>query len=374
MKDFELYGSNNDSDWDQLLSDTVTNSDSLQTFEVSNSTAYRYYKIIITSTYYEATGDQASFIELALYEALTLTGNYGSDICSGGTPTTLNEYNSSYSADKAFDNNNTTYAHSSGVPDWWAKYDLGVGNGKIVNKYSIRSRPDDTGSWAFKDWTLQGSNNDSDWDTLDTRTNEYFGVGYQRWFTLPTYNSTSYRYYRIYVTDTRSPGSYVAVAEIEFLELHLQCFSEDTIKEQGSYSLKVIAKATDSLNDTLTKTFDSPLDLSGQDKILIDIRASRTGTNIQVQIYDSGGTTSTHNIEIDSADTFQEEEWNISGIDSANLDSIETIAFKIINADADNLIYIDNIYAGTSGWTGKICGVTNPSKICGVLTSGIGEV
>jgi len=26
------------------------------------------------------------------------------------------------------------------------------------------------------------------------------------------------------------------------------------------------------------------------------------------------------------------------------------------------------------GWTGKICGVTNPSKICGVLTSDIGEV
>jgi len=28
----------------------------------------------------------------------------------------------------------------------------------------------------------------------------------------------------------------------------------------------------------------------------------------------------------------------------------------------------------TPGWTGKICGVTNPSKICGVLTSDIGEV
>jgi len=28
----------------------------------------------------------------------------------------------------------------------------------------------------------------------------------------------------------------------------------------------------------------------------------------------------------------------------------------------------------TPGWTGKICGVTNPTKICGVLTSGIGEV
>ncbi len=28
----------------------------------------------------------------------------------------------------------------------------------------------------------------------------------------------------------------------------------------------------------------------------------------------------------------------------------------------------------TTGWTGKICGVTNPSKICGVLTADIGGV
>ncbi len=36
---------------------------------------------------------------------------------------------------------------------------------------------------------------------------------------------------------------------------NLQCYSEGTIKQQGSYSLKVVAAQTDSLNDTLTKTF-----------------------------------------------------------------------------------------------------------------------
>ena len=35
----------------------------------------------------------------------------------------------------------------------------------------------------------------------------------------------------------------------------LNSFSESTIKTQGSYSLKAVADATDSLNDTLTKTF-----------------------------------------------------------------------------------------------------------------------
>ena len=35
---------------------------------------------------------------------------------------------------------------------------------------------------------------------------------------------------------------------------NLQCFSESTIKEQGSYALKIEAIQTDSLNDTLTRT------------------------------------------------------------------------------------------------------------------------
>jgi hypothetical protein len=35
----------------------------------------------------------------------------------------------------------------------------------------------------------------------------------------------------------------------------LQSYSEATIKTQGSYALKAVAEATDSLNKTLTKTF-----------------------------------------------------------------------------------------------------------------------
>ena len=62
----------------------------------------------------------------------------------------------------------------------------------------------------------------------------------------------------------------------------LQSYSESTIKTQGTYSLKGVAAATDSLNDTLTRTISSSIDLSDQDLIKMDIRASRTGENIQV--------------------------------------------------------------------------------------------
>ena len=129
------------------------------------------------------------------------------------------------------------------------------------------------------------------------------------------------------------------------IEAGLQCYSESTIKQQGSYSLKIEAKQTSSLNKTLTKTLTDYLDYSIQDVIKFDVRASRTGTNIQLQIHDTGGITSTHDINITSADTWQTEVWDISGITGTNRDTIDKIIIKIINADADNTIYFDNLYS-----------------------------
>jgi len=70
---------------------------------------------------------------------------------------------------------------------------------------------------------------------------------------------------------------------------NLQCYSEDTIKTQGAYSLKAIAFQTDSLNDTLTKSGLS-IDLTDKDEIKVDVYASRTGTNIQLQLKQLGYT------------------------------------------------------------------------------------
>lgn len=123
-------------------------------------------------------------------------------------------------------------------------------------------------------------------------------------------------------------------------------YSEASIKNQGSYSMKAVALITDSLNDTLTKTLESGshIDLSGYNTIKLDIRSSRTGQNLQLQIHDSGGTTSTYNITINSANTWETKTWDISGISDANKNDIDLIVIKITNADAENTFYIDNIY------------------------------
>jgi len=129
-----------------------------------------------------------------------------------------------------------------------------------------------------------------------------------------------------------------------FDTLNLQCYSEATIKEQGSYSLKAEA-TTGALNDTLTKTLTDYLDYSVMDVIKFSVRASRTGSNIKLKIHDTGGTTSEHTINIASADTWQTEIFDISAIATANRDTIDTIAIEIINADVANTIYIDNLFS-----------------------------
>ncbi len=122
-----------------------------------------------------------------------------------------------------------------------------------------------------------------------------------------------------------------------------QSFSEAIIKQQGSYSLKAEALATASLNETLTRTFSSNVDLTGESTILLNIRASRTGSNIKIGFHDAGGVTTEHTANILAADTWQEETIDISGVADGNKDAIDSIIITAVNADDDNIFYVDNI-------------------------------
>jgi len=117
-----------------------------------------------------------------------------------------------------------------------------------------------------------------------------------------------------------------------------------TVKSEGSYALKGVARATTSLNKTLTRTVASPYDFSGTTTaITFDIRASRTGSNIKVGLHDSGGTTTEITPNITVADTFQAVSIDLTGVSSVDKDAIDQIIITIVNADADNTFYIDNM-------------------------------
>jgi len=95
------------------------------------------------------------------------------------------------------------------------------------------------------------------------------------------------------------------------------------------------------VNKTLTKSGLS-IDLTDKDTLKLDVRASRTGSNLQARLYDSVGGWITKDINITSADVFQEITWDTSGISNANKADITKIEFKILNADSETTYYIDN--------------------------------
>jgi hypothetical protein len=96
------------------------------------------------------------------------------------------------------------------------KVDLGTSGAQIVTKYHLKA-PLFTGYAFPKDFTLQGSNNDSDWTTLSTQTS-VTDPGQDTEITPVRFaNTTAYRYYKLNVTDRTSTGD-IAVGEMRMLK------------------------------------------------------------------------------------------------------------------------------------------------------------
>lgn len=114
------------------------------------------------------------------------------DLCTVGTATALDSYSESYSPSMAFDDDINTDWYSNIVPNW-LKYDFGLGNAKIVTAYTIRCY---NRGYLISDWTFEGSNDDSNWTTLNTVTGQTSVSTRGYTFT----NTTAYRYYRINIT------------------------------------------------------------------------------------------------------------------------------------------------------------------------------
>lgn len=125
----------------------------------------------------------------------------------------------------------------------------------------------------------------------------------------------------------------------------LRAFSESTIKVQGSYALKGVAMITASLGKTLTRTVSPVINLTDKTIVKFYMRASRIGANIKIGIHDSGGVTTELTPNIVAVDTFQMILWDLSAVVNANKDVIDSIIITVINADADNTFYIDNLFA-----------------------------
>jgi hypothetical protein len=113
----------------------------------------------------------------------------------------------------------------------WLQIDLGSGNSLTLLTYGIVAADDD--NRAPKDWTMLGSNDETNWDTLDTVSNETGWTSCQaRTYTCDV-QTTAYRYFRLNITAANA-GNYLGLREFTLGDPWILL---DTKANQTSWSL-----------------------------------------------------------------------------------------------------------------------------------------
>ena len=148
------------------------------------------------------------------------------DGLSVGSFTASDILGASNSADKAFDNDASTWwrpgTDIDAVAAEWLKVDFGAGNEKVIERATIQPRFV-AGQATVRNFLIQGSNvaspntgrTHADWTTLGTFTHGNNG-NIEQFFFLD--NTTAYRHYRIYVDNTYYEYLSIIVVEVQLFE------------------------------------------------------------------------------------------------------------------------------------------------------------
>lgn len=127
------------------------------------------------------------------------------------------QYSSTYAAWRAFNGLSQdigSYWIGTGQGVDWLKLDIGDGNAKTLSGYIIQVNKIPEPNRASKNWTMEGSNDNSIWDTLDTVTDQTsWSSGQDRYFTCDT-TSTAYRYFRLNITANNGDANYTQIGNL----------------------------------------------------------------------------------------------------------------------------------------------------------------
>lgn len=204
-KDFTLSGSNDDSSWTTL--DTRTgiswSISEAKTFTFSNTTAYLYYRIDVTAT---NNGDYTTIWFLEFIPLVLVSASAKTTLDVEGALRALRNGMFTTASDPALWH---WVSNGGDLPTW---HKTRFGTPLICTSYAFTGS-DYRGQRSPKNFTLSGSNDDSSWTTLDTRTGISWSISERKTFTFS--NSTAYAYYRIDVTAT-DDGTYTTIGNLLF--------------------------------------------------------------------------------------------------------------------------------------------------------------
>jgi hypothetical protein len=133
------------------------------------------------------------------------------NVTFGGTATATSASNT---AGYAFDCNSATKWMADRSKVGAVRYDFGAGHSPLIKSYTITSATD-VPERDPKDWELQGSNDGTNWTTLDAQKDQTFPFrSYEMEY--PLANPAAYQYYRLNITDN-SGADAVQVADVKLL-------------------------------------------------------------------------------------------------------------------------------------------------------------
>jgi hypothetical protein len=140
-----------------------------------------------------------------------------SDNQNGYIVSSSGEYGSYYDW-KVFDNSNASAEDTWVVPSSTISYvQIQLPSAKAVNTYKLSARNDlEYLSRTPKNWTFRGSNDGSNWTTLDTQSNITFSQGETKTFNFS--NTTAYLYYKVDITGNGGDPEYTCIGELELFE------------------------------------------------------------------------------------------------------------------------------------------------------------
>ncbi|QSF43566.1 discoidin domain-containing protein [Paenibacillus tianjinensis] len=118
---------------------------------------------------------------------------------------------------RAFDGADFYFAFSANTLTGWIKIKLD--KGRIVSKYTLQSKNGSGyNTQSPKSWSLEGSNDDVSYTTLDTQLNiSSWTQNESKSFSIS--NTNSYQYYRISITSNNGDTGYTVIKELGLFEV-----------------------------------------------------------------------------------------------------------------------------------------------------------
>lgn len=208
-RDWTLEGSDNGTTWtvvDTQTGQTWSNRKQTRSFTCNNTTAYKQYRLNVSKN-----NGNSAFLQLSEFELF----ENGISRTAYSNMTFSSAFNDGEAGIWAFDGTPDTKWLASSVP-CWLQYQFVDKKAYAINGYVITSANDEQ-SRDPKTWTLNGSNDGTNWTTLDTQTDQSWpDRKVRREFSFKNHNA--YSYYKLDVTETNG-ANIMQISELELLEV-----------------------------------------------------------------------------------------------------------------------------------------------------------